>query len=373
MGSSPIGRAESIEFMTDYILTFVSEQKFSLVIFYLLIVTFALYVRHRGLKNYQDYRSVVTQYDPPTGISPVFSRYLVTGGRLGGTFGEISVSGLQTIMLIDLYEHGALDELKFIDKHTLSYKVVPNYKDKNLFNDSVIFLDHLVSKVGNESTLNEEVNSKEKNYGNGYSGINNFWNTYYYKDLFDLSVRNGYVNKNNVFDYFVSWFSVSVTFGVFFSIFLMFIPVVGYFIIAVLLAPILFIFAISIFLNIALQQVLNTNFIFEYLASNSPELYGLLAFIVPVIAFLTWIIMFMILANSTKKALFRITQSGKDIVLYIKGYEQFLKTTDLDRLSYSIDRDPNFIKKSTSFEWLAVFGIAKDEHWRQFYEIHGMK
>ncbi len=359
------------------IYNFLDGQKFSFVIFFLLIFIVVFYIRYRGLKNYQDNRTVVAQYNPPVGISPVFSRYLITGGRLGGMTGEISISGLQTIMLIDLYEHGALNELKFIDDHTLSYKINPDYKNKILQNeDSAIFLDYLVSKVGKEATLKEEINKKGGNSGDGYAGINLFWSKYWFKDLFNLSTKSGYMKKDSILSYFISWFSVSITFGVFFSMFLMLIPFVGYFIVAIILIPLLLIFGVSILLNMMLQYVFNTNLIFEFI-SNSLKTHQLLLVFVPFLVFLSWIIIFMILGSSTKKAVTNITPKGKDIILQLKGYMEFLKKTDLDRLSYSINRDSNKnitdTTKDTSFVWLAIFSIAKDKHWDQFYEIHGVK
>ncbi len=352
----------------DIFVAFLKGQIFSFVILYILIFIVILYIKHLANKNYFDPKGIMTQYDPPKNISPVFARYLLTGGRLGRMAGEISISGLQTIMLIDLYENGGLSDLTFIDQYTVKYTIDSEYKDKKLNHEQLKFIEYLHEYIGGNSIIKRDANSKSNQIDNGFKEINNFWNIFWNKDLNNLAIERGYVLKNSILDYFISWFTVSLTFGIFFSVFLMFIPIIGYILILIILLPILLLFGLSVLINMFLLNFFDTNQIFNLL-SNTDSGEAVLI-ILPFIIFISWITFFFLLGNSTKRAMTKITPSGKDIIWHINGYKSFLKKTDKDRLTFSLNKDLEEVRNNSSFAWLAIFKIVKDEHWDQLRELH---
>ena len=336
----------------------------SFIVSYILLWLFVIYIVVRARKNRIHDKVIETEYEPPSEISAVLARYLLTAGRIGGMSGEISENGLQRIILIDLYENGALKELNFLDEETIEYDIDENYKDKKLKEEQIIFIELLKKHIGEKAIIK---NKDPEDLDKGFTGIDNFWFKYWNTELMNICIKRGYMDDKIIKrDIIPNLLAVSMTFGVFFSIFfLLFIPFIGPFIALVLLLPIVVIFFLSvIFVNIMSYLLDGYQIPFEAL----PE--PLMVFLFVVIPLLTWFIWFIILGQNTKMAFSSFTAKGKDIIRTINGYKEFLKKVDKDRISFSLDRDLDFQRNNTTFSWLAIFSMVKDRHWEQFYEIH---
>jgi hypothetical protein len=336
----------------------------SFTVSYILLWFFVIYIVVRARKNRIHDKVIETEYEPPSEISAVLARYLLIAGRIGGMSGEISENGLQRIILIDLYENGALKKLNFLDEETIEYELDETYKDKKLKEEQIIFIELLKKHVGEKATIK---NKDPEELDKGFAGIDNFWFEYWNTELLNICIKQGYVDGKIIKrDIIPNLLAFSMTFGVFFSIFLiLFIPFVGPFIALVLLFPVVIIFLFSmVFVNIISSFSGGYQIPFELL----PE--PLLVFLFVVMPFLTWFIWFILLGQNAKMAFTSFTAKGKDIIRAINGYKEFLKKVDKDRISFSLDRDLDFQRNNTTFSWLAIFSMVTDRHSEQFYEIH---
>lgn len=337
----------------------------SFLICYVLLWFFVIGVVIKAKRNRLEDRPMVVQYDIPE-VSPVLARYILVSGKEGGRIGEISKSGVQRILMIDLYENGALKELNFTDEITLEYEINPDYKNLNLKEDQIVFLDLLQQKVGLKNTISELTDIKGYSTGNGFEKIDQFWSTYWQKDIRDLCIKNGYLNNTTgVISIISGLLATSMIFGIFFSIFFSFIPFLGLVLDFIILLPIIIIFGISIlFEKLILLSVGSVLPIISF-QDVSPFFF--------IITFLSWFLWIFLLGQNQNIAFTPINQKGKDLIWKLNGYKEFLKKVDVNRISFSLDRDLDFQRNNTTFAWLAIFSLAKDKHWDNFMEVHGKK
>lgn len=331
---------------------------FLVTTFLIWVIVIATFLKARSIR--QDPGAIITEYDPPQGISPVFARYLLVSGREGGHAGELSRKGNQLTTLINLYEDGLLKSLKMLDESRVEYEVHENYINMDCSEEEKIFLNHLVKEIGMKGLLQELVS--KKSHPDGFSELNKVWITFWHTDLQDLAFRRGYMHKGGNIANALSFFSLSLSVGFFIAIFIMFIPYIGIFIAGILLLPVLIVFAVGY----GITSLLAAHF--PYIVLNEQAI----GFIFPVLAFfifLSWIAWQVILSRSLPILGRRLTPQGLEIVRKLKGYEAYLKTVDKDRLSFSFNRDNDFSKTRTTFSWLGIFGMVTDKHWDQWYSL----
>lgn len=282
----------------------------------------------------------------------------MVSGREGGMAGEVSKTGTQLLALINLYEDGLLKKLKMIDDITIEYEIHENFINMNCAEDEKILLKKMSEKIGMSGTLQED--TREKSTVDGYLVLNDLWFEFWYKDMNELGISRGYTYKNTSKIVFaLSILTASLTFGVFFSIFLSFIPFIGKFIASILLLPVLILFAIGY--GIATQVLIHIDISW---AINNHSQAAILIF-----TFLSWFAWFIIFSQSMSKLNLKLTPLGLEVVRKLEGYKKYLKSVDRNRLSFSFNRESDLARNHTSFSWLGVFGMIKDEHWDQWYEV----
>lgn len=337
----------------------------SFLICFVLLWLFVMGVVIKAKRNRLENRPAVVQYDIPE-VSPVLARYILVSGKEGGRAGEISKSGVQRILMIDLYENGALKELNFTDDITIEYEINPNYKNLNLKEEQMVFLDLLQQKVGLKNTISELTDVKGYSSDNGFEKIDQFWFSYWQQDLRKICVNNGYFNNTTgVISTASGLLAASMTLGIFFSIFFLFIPFVGLIIVSIILLPIIILFGVSILLEKLILLFVGSNFPVIPFQAVSPFFF--------IITFLSWFAWIYILSQNQNIAFTPINQKGKDLVWKLNGYKAFLKKVDVNRISFSLDRDLDFKRNNTTFAWLAIFSLANDKHWDNFMEVHSKK
>lgn len=308
-------------------------------------------------------RPIIAQYDIPE-VSPVLARYILVSGKEGGRAGEISKSGVQRILMIDLYENGALKELNFVDEITIKYEINSDYKKINLKEDQTVFLELLQQKAGLKNTIRELTDVKGYSSGNGFEKIDQFWFSYWQQDLRKICVKNGYFNNTTgAISIMSGLLATSMTFGIFFSVFFSFIPIIGLIIDFILLLPVIILFGVSFLLDKIIMLFAGSNFPIIPFQAVSSFLF--------IITFLSWFAWIYLLAQNQNIAFTPVNQKGRDLIWKLNGYKQFLKKVDMNRISFSLDRDLDYQRNNTTFAWLAVFSLAKDKHWDNFMEVHG--
>jgi hypothetical protein len=326
------------------------------IIIWLIVISVVIKAKKINSNN----KTIIPEYEPPQDISPVFARYLMVSGRMGGTAGEISVTGMQTLTFIDLYEDGLLEECVMIDERSLKFKIRDNYKEIKCTKDEVDFLDFLSQKVGMSGTVTERI-SKNSVGGDGFDEVNRFWTTFWSRNLYLQAVEAGYLKKSSWKTVPLQWFSVSLVFGVFFSFFLIFIPYIGYIIAGILMIPIIIIFAISYLIVISITSFTPAvTLIFGSISYN--------AIFVPF--FLSWFVWILMLGKNVSKIVLVLSTGGAELVRKLKGYRMYLKSVDLSRLSFDFNRSNDFLRNKTSFAWLGIFSLLKDSHWDQWYSLN---
>jgi hypothetical protein len=335
------------------------------VVTFLILWGFVIYVVIRAKRVRKDDRSVITNFEAPKDISAILARYIFVAGRQGGRAGEISPRGLQTIALIDLYENGGIKELTFIDENTIEYEIDSDYKNKKLNKEQLLFIEFLNKATGMKSKLVPV--DIEDDY-KGFKGIDDFWFQYWETELYKICVERGYFKKTDLYLAVpLSLLAASMMFGIFFSFFFMLIPYVGLILMAIALFPIVIIILLSTIIIYILSSIFNFDPNSISGLSLTSNFFGLV-----IIPFLSWFMWFYLLGQNIKIAFTPITETGKDVLLQIKGYKKFLDKVDKDRLSFSLNKDLDYERNTTTFSWLAVFGLAYDRHWDLFYEAHNI-
>jgi hypothetical protein len=353
-----------------FLIEFLGGSLLSIIICYFLLWAFVVSIVWRARKNRKDSRVEVVQYDIPE-VSPVLARHLMVSGRMGGMAGEISQSGLQTIMMIDLYENGALKRLEFIGGSTFEYEIAPDVTSLNLKEEQVIFLNLLKEKVGMSGTLRELADMEGNSREDGFSGVTEFWFDYWNKDLRNLCLERGYFNREGaLLNNLTGALSGSMTIGFFVAVFLYMIPGVGQYLTLIPLFPVAVVMSVSVLMEKVLFLVLGKiSVIASIHALPLDPFWGGVA----IIFFVTWFVWFLCIGQNQATAATTLGESGKNLVWRLNGYKSFLKKVDARRLSFSLDKDLDFQRNNTTFAWLAIFSLAKDAHWDAFMEVHGKK
>ncbi len=255
-----------------------------------------------------------------------------------------------------------MKELSFVDELTIEYEIDPNYRNRGLKEDQLIFLEMLEKKVGMQAMIQEA----EEESVEGFAEINKFWFDFWNVEMHKICTKLGYFGtKSPKLDIALNLVAVCMTFGIFLSVFAMLIPFIGPFIVMIILFPLVVIFLFSVLIARVAYYFFD---IYQIpFGTFQGTLLELLFLTVPII---TWFVWFMILGSNTKMAFTDVTSNGRDIISKINGYRNFLRKVDKDRISFSLDKDLDFERNNTSFSWLAIFGFATDRHWDQFYEAH---
>ncbi len=319
------------------------------------IIAISIILKARSLRK--DNKAIITEYEPPKELSPVFARFIMVSGREGGISGEISKTGNQLLTMINLYEDGLLKKLEMIDEKTLEYEVHENYKNLECSEEEKVFLEKLIKNIGTTGKLQETEDSKSNI--DGYLNLNDLWFDFWHKDLYQLARSRGYMEKESKLVFALSLFSGSLTFGMFFSVFLSFIPFVGWFIALLLLLPVLLVFAVGY----GISSLILMNFDFSWALNDGAQA------IILFFGLFSWFAWFIIFGQNMSIIYNKLTPKGLELVRKLKGYKSYLKSVDKDRLSFSFNRDNDFSRNRTSFSWLGVFGLIKDKHWDEWYEI----
>lgn len=344
---------------TPGIRAFINDEKlfftFFVTVIFIWMISIIVLISARLVRK--NFKSIIPEYDPPKDISPVFARFILVSGREGGRVGEISQKGNQLLTLISLFEKGLLTKLKMINEFAIEYEIFEDYKNASCAEEEKKFLGRLEKEIGMSGRLEER--GESENQIDGYSNMKSLWFDFWNKDLYQIALSRGYLLKQGRLSILLSLFAASLTFGVFFSVFLSFIPVVGKFISAVLLFPLLIVFGIIYKLIAFISGQMDFSWI---LNSNTQS--AILIF-----SILSWFAWFMILGQNMSKLNNRLTPKGLELVRRLQGYKVYLKTVDKDRLSFSFNRETDLLKTHTSFSWLGIFGMVKDKHWDQWYKI----
>ncbi|MDQ2932756.1 MAG: DUF2207 domain-containing protein [bacterium] len=344
------------------ILTFinVTNEKNLLALFITILIIWSIailtLIKARSLRK--DERAVISEYDPPKGTSPVFARFLMVSGKMGGMSGEVSQTGSQLLTLINLFEDGLLKKLVMIDESTVDYEIHENYMNLPCAEEEKMFLARLGKNIGMSGRLQENQNPKNTTT-NGFENLNSLWGNFWYDDLTKLALSRGYMKKESKGALILSIFAVSITFGVFVSIFLFFIPIIGPFIGIIPLIPVIAIFGISYGIATGILSVFDISWITHDLTS----------FVVITFGGISWFIWFLIFGQSMSKINRALTPAGLEVVRQLNGYKMYLATVDKDRISFTFNRESDLSRNRTSFSWLGVFGMLKDIHWDQWYKI----
>src|SRR3989344_1739201 len=263
--------------------------------------------------------------------------------------------------VINLFEDGLLKKLSFTTESLLEYEIHENYKNMDCAEEEKKFLDRLNEKVGMSGKLQEKL-SKHGYDGDGYNELNGVWFDFWYKDLYGLALSRGYMEKESKIITVISIFAGSLTFGVFFSVFLSFIPVVGVFIAGIILLPVIVVFSVGYLLASILLPHLNN----IYIIVSDIEIVKV--FLVGFAVF-SWFAWFIIFGQNMTKLARKLTPRGLEIVRQLNGYKMYLKGVDRGRLSFSFNRESDLSRNRTSFSWLGVFGLITDKHWDEWYLI----
>lgn len=353
--------------MLEYVINFFGFIKvdfLSLFLTYVILWVFVIYIVIKAKKVRKNNRPIETSYESPKGVSSILARYIMVSGRLGGVAGEISESGLQTITMIDLYENGGLKDISFIDDYTIEYEIDDDYLNKNLLEEQIKFIELLKENVGDNSRIT--ILDRE-NISRGFSGVDKFWFKYWNTYLYELCINRGYFSKSKGrWDNALNFLGVSMIFGVFLSFFAVMIPFLGPFIAILFLFPIIIILIVAVALSSLIHLVVSVDF--NNIYNLLPEPFNFITFIF--LPFMTWFLWIILIGQNIKVALTPITKKGNDIIWEIKGYKEFLSKVDKDRLSFTLDRDLDYQRNNTTFSWLAIFKIAKDRHWDDFFVAH---
>ncbi len=319
------------------------------------IIAIITLIRARSIRKKS--KAVVPEYDPPKDMSPAFARFILVSGREGGMAGEVSKTGNQLLTLINLYEDGLLRKLKMVDEAVVEYEIHEDFRSLECTEDEKMFLERLSSEIGMSGTLEESKDPKSPI--DGYLNLNKLWLQFWHTDMYQLALSKGYVVKESKWIFLLSIFAASLTFGFFFSVFSSFIPFVGKYIAGILLLPVLAVFALGYGIATLIVANINISLITNHLSQGAVLLLG----------FLSWFAWFMIFGQNMSKLSRRLTPAGLELVRQLEGYKAYLRTVDKDRLSFSFNRESDLKRNRTSFSWLGIFGMIKDKHWDQWYEI----
>lgn len=179
------------------------------------IIAIITIIRARSVR--QNSKTVVSEYDPPKDISPVFARFIMVSGREGGMAGEVSKTGAQLLTLINMYEDGLLKRLRMIDDITVEYEIHENFQNMECAEEEKKFLERLSKEIGMSGRLQETENPKSQ--VDGYLNLNMLWFHFWHEDLYQLALSRGYMIKQSRSSFILDIFSTSLLFGVFVSFF----------------------------------------------------------------------------------------------------------------------------------------------------------
>jgi hypothetical protein len=344
------------------LLSFQTDQKIStmtMLIFLIIIWIITICVIYIAKKRRTNKQALIAEYSPPQNIGPVFARYILASGRQGGVAGDVSRSGLQIVMLVSFYEQGLLTKLKFVDESDIEYEINPDYKNITCCEDEKIFLESLLKTIGLSGKLTQDLGTEQyPSSRDGYIEIENIWIEYWNKSLYELALSRGYFKKSGWLSRLFSYYAFSLTFGIFFSVFLSLIPFIGIWICVPLVLPVVLLFISSgLFAKIIYSEI------FSSLTTDDSAKFISIALV------LSWFAWLIIYGSRTRDIVTTYSVSAYEIAEKIKGYELYLNSVDRNRLSFSRNRNTTDIH--TSFAWLIIFGLATDEHWNQWYEIIG--
>jgi hypothetical protein len=304
--------------------------------------------------------AITPEYEPPVGVGPVYAHYLLTSGRTGGMVGDVSISGAQMLAFIELYEK-KLFQTFAIRQSSVVYEIARDYRtQRDVTAEEIKLLELMEKKVGSSGALHFFSGKNGPDEEGGYVEIQSVW--YEFQEyLYSRSVEDGFVLKRKMGLYsLMRWFSTSLTFGVFFGIFVAIIPYIGIYISLLFILPVAIIFAVARVLAHAIIIMI------PELINISPG-YATLIFI---FLFISWFAWFLIIGHAVPILNNIQTHKGREMVRRLRGYGTYLKTVDLDRLSFSFDYSDSRTVRTT-FSWLVVFRIASDLHWDQWYQLVG--
>lgn len=342
----------------------------------LLIWCYALYIWIRAKTITNSYKAItaIAQYEPPKGISPIVAHYLLSFGREVQSFGEITKTQEQLLILICLYERGFLSKLEVGNSEPMliDYEINPDYSSLPILEEEKTFLGHLTETGGLQGRLTEQARSGSKNQKipDGFDVINKFWFDYLYKDLRGIVAKLNITSSKTPHYYFLAAFAMSITFGGFFAIFAIyfsksFLPLAFLGLLFILPQTVLY------FLSVLLLEVLSA--ITPTLSRAVLHILNPVPFpVMLVITFCSWFIWILIFGTQVKKLYFRFNEAGKNILQQLQGYELYLKEVDASRvdiLHQTVDSKIN----STTMPWLLAFNIYTYAQWRQWKDLqaHG--
>ncbi len=359
-----------MEKLSIYIFSFLEKVPFILSVFSTFLTLWVLavlaHVKARSILKIG--RTVIPEYDPPVGVSPILGNYILKSGAQGGRAGRVSISGSQILALITLHEKGLLSELNFSSNHSkIFYEVNSQFENLDSTEEEKILVRKILNLLGAKGVLNADTSTENSD---GYEELNNIWSNYWYKAIYESGIKSGLILKSQGFLVkLLRYTGLSATFGLFFSIFFLLIPFLGWAISAILLLPILVINGIWYIIFKILFIVLPLGF--ELVLINFSML--LVHPIVFIVLFMSWFAMFMVFGGAMPTLNNPLSDKGKELRNKLLGYKMFLQKVDKDRLTVEYHYSNRIRQEVTTFSWLVVFELANDKHWEQWMDAHRPK
>lgn len=325
----------------------------------LILWTIVLFIFFKARAVVRGSATVVTpEYEPPKAIGPMYAHYILTSGRLGGKVGDVSISGAQMLAFIELYEKKLFQTLTIGDDF-VEYKIAHDYRTQgDVLAEEIALLELIERECGVSGTLHFFVGKGRVDESGGYVELQSVWNKF--RDyLYQRSVEDGFILKQKWGWYsLMRWFSVSLTFGVFFGVFIALIPYIGVFIALLFVLPVAIIVVGAGFVAQGVVTMIPV-------LTLIPHVYSVILFF---LLFVSWFAWFMIIGQSVPVLNNIPTAAGRELIRRLRGYNMYLKTVDLNRVSFTFDySDVRTLR--TTFSWLVVFRIASDAHWDQWYQL----
>lgn len=335
----------------------------------LLIWAYAIYIwiRAKSITSSYDDATVVAQYEPPKGISPILADYLLSFGAQVKTAGDLNKTGEHIMVLICLYERGLLSQLKIAEGRParIQYQVNPNHATITAPEDEKMFIDRLVKAGGMQGQMTEEITGggpKTPETPDGFDIINKFWFDYWYKDLRAVTTKLDITSSKNSNYYFLSSFALTITFGAFFAIFT--------FLFSKVFPPLAFIGFLLILPQTLLYLLC---FLVLSLISNlnvvGPAVISILNPIPPeamvMVTFFSWFAWMIIFGTQVRKIYFRFNAAGKAVLQQLEGYKLYLKEVNTGRIDI-LRKAENSNINSTTLPWLLVFRLMDYRQWEEW-------
>jgi len=344
------------------------------IIVFLIAVGAFIVARRKASKEVKPV--IVPEYEPPAGIGPIFAHYLLKKGSQGRVVGDMTTKSEQMIALISLYEAGLMERLSFIDESTVEYKLADTISMPGT--PEGMLAERIRKVVGTAGTFHEKFETQinrnrriDNGESEGFGELLYIWFDYWNMDLNEYATTNGYLatTKKGLLGRAFQWFAMSIGFGwipmVVVSAICVAIPN-GIFVIAV--AAALIYLPITAVFGILLLIVHGLSFLgFNIIVTGyNADVYAGMLTITAIPVFIEWIVMLFLLSASMSTLNHNVPEKGNAALTQIKGYREYLRTVDADRLSVTWRLNGPLSKEQTSFGWLVVFKLVKDAHWQQW-------